>query len=119
VRVRCGDLRRGPLGEGYDLVFVSAICHMLSPEENCELLGRCFAALGPRGRIVLQDFILDPEKTSPKSAALFALNMLTGTRAGSTYSEPEYTAWLNGAGFRNIRRLHTPGPASLMVAERA
>jgi (2Fe-2S) ferredoxin len=118
VRVRCGDLRRSSLGEGYSLVFVSAICHMLSPDENRDLLERCFAALTPHGRIVVQDFILEPEKTSPKSAALFALNMLTGTRAGSSYSEPEYAAWLNAAGFRAIRHVRMPGPASLMVAGR-
>ena len=118
VRVRCADLRTARLGEDCNLVFVSAICHMLSPEENCDLFERCFAALRPQGRIVVQDFILEPDKTSPKSAALFALNMLTGTRAGSSYSEPEYAEWLNGAGFRNIRRLRTPGPASLMVASR-
>jgi hypothetical protein len=106
------------LGEDYSLVFVSAICHMLGPDENRDLLRRCFAALAPNGRIVVQDFILEPEKTSPKSAALFALNMLTGTRAGSTYSEPEYAGWLNQAGFRNVHHLRMPGPASLMVASR-
>src|ERR1035438_6683005 len=50
--------------------------------------------------------------------ALFALNMLTGTRGGSTYSEPEYAAWLEAAGFRNVRHLRMPGPASLMVANK-
>jgi len=94
VHVRCGDLRSSSFGEGYGVVFLSAICHMLSPEENGDLLRRCFAAAAPRGRIVIQDFVLEPEKTAPKSAALFALNMLTGTRGGSTYSEPEYRAWL-------------------------
>jgi len=67
---------------------------------------------------VIQDFILDPGKTAPKSAALFALNMLTGTRGGSTYSESEYTAWLEAAGFSNICHLRMAGPASLMIATR-
>ena len=118
VHVRRGDLRSGGLGEGYSLIFLSAICHMLGAEENRDLLRRCGAALEPNGRIVVQDFILEPEKTSPKSAALFALNMLTGTRAGSTYSEPEYSAWLNDAGFHNVRHIRLPGPASLMVANK-
>ena len=43
---------------------------------------------------------------------------LTGTRAGSTYSEPEYSAWLNDAGFHNVRHIRLPGPASLMVANK-
>ena len=52
VKVRAGDLRSGRLGEGYDLVFISAICHMLSPEENLDLLRRCREALAPGGRVV-------------------------------------------------------------------
>jgi (2Fe-2S) ferredoxin/SAM-dependent methyltransferase len=116
VSVRAGDLRSDSLGRDYDLVLVSAICHMLSPGENRDLLGRCRAALAPGGRIVIQDFILGPDKTAPKWGALFALNMLVGTAAGSSYSEPEYREWLDGAGFRDVRHVRMPGPASLMIA---
>ena len=78
------DLRSDELGNGYDLVFLSAICHMLSEEENCDLLALCRAALATGGRLVIEDFILRPDKTAPKWAALFALNMLVGTRGGSS-----------------------------------
>jgi (2Fe-2S) ferredoxin/predicted O-methyltransferase YrrM len=118
VQVRAGDLRSGRLGEGYDLVFVSAICHMLSPAENLDLLGRCREALAPGGRVVVQDFILEADKTAPRFAALFALNMLVGTRGGSSYSEPEYTAWLGEAGFREIRHARLPGISGLMIGSR-
>jgi predicted O-methyltransferase YrrM len=115
VRVRPGNLH-DRFGRGYDLVFVSAICHMLDPGENRDLFRRCREALAPGGRLVVQDFILEPDKTAPKQAALFALNMLVGTRAGSSYSEPEYAAWLREAGFGEIRRVRLPGPAGLMVS---
>jgi predicted O-methyltransferase YrrM len=118
VTVRAGDLRRDRLGEGYDLVFMSAICHMLSPEENLDLLVRSREALAPGGRVSIQDFILEPDKTSPRFAALFALNMLVGTRGGSSYSEPEYAAWLGEAGFREIRRVRLPGITGLMIGSR-
>jgi 2-polyprenyl-3-methyl-5-hydroxy-6-metoxy-1,4-benzoquinol methylase len=118
IHTRVRDLRSDELGNGYDLVLLSAICHMLTGEENCDLLARCRAALEPGRRIVIQDFILGPDKTAPKWAALFALNMLVGTRAGSSYSEPEYTAWLGNTGFRDIRHVPMPGPASLMIAFR-
>jgi len=118
VRVRTGDLRTDRFGAGYDLVFVSAICHMLSEDENRDLFRRCHEALEPGGRLVVQDFILEPDKTAPRFAALFALNMLVGTRAGSSYSEPEYAAWLGEAGFDGIRRVRLPGPADLMIAVR-
>jgi len=119
VSIRAGDLRSDRLGQDYDLVFVSAICHMLSPQENGDLLRRCHAALASGGRISIQDFILEPDKTAPKWGALFALNMLVGTQAGSSYSEEEYAEWLRGAGFQEIRHVRLPGPASLMIASRA
>jgi len=118
VSIRVGNLRSDPFGQGYHLVFVSAICHMLSEEENRDLLQRCWAALASGGRIAIQDFILEPDKTSPRWGALFALNMLVGTQGGSSYSEPEYADWLIAAGFRDIRRVRLPGPAGLMIALR-
>ena len=118
VHVRAGDLRSDLLGEAYDLVFVSAICHMLSPAENLDLLRRCREALSPGGRVVIQDFILEADKTAPRFAALFALNMLVGTRGGSSYSEPEYTAWLTAAGFGDVRRIRLSGPAGMLIATR-
>jgi (2Fe-2S) ferredoxin/2-polyprenyl-3-methyl-5-hydroxy-6-metoxy-1,4-benzoquinol methylase len=118
IMTRAGDLRTDEFGEGYDLALVSAICHMLDPEENRDLVRRCFAAIAPQGRIVVQDFILEPDKTAPKFAALFSLNMLVGTRAGSSYSEGEYAAWLREAGFGDVRHLRLPGPSGLIVGTR-
>jgi (2Fe-2S) ferredoxin/predicted nicotinamide N-methyase len=119
ITTRVGDMLGDPLGKNYDLIMVSAICHMFSPEENRELLQRAYFALAPKGQIVVQDFILDPTKTAPRAAALFSLNMLVGTRAGSSYSEPEYTSWLRDAGFKDVRRVRLPGPSGLMIGVRA
>ena len=118
ITTRTGDLRTDDFGSGYDLVFVSAICHMLSEEENMDLIRRCRQALGPGGRLVIQDFILEPDKTAPKSAALFSLNMLVGTERGASYSEPEYATWMREAGFANVARVRLPGPSGLMIATR-
>ncbi len=113
-----GDLTRDMFGAGYDLVLVSAICHMLAPQENRDLLHRCHEALVPGGRVVIQDFILNPDKAGPKIAALFSLNMLVGTARGSSYSEEEYVDWLTKARFADIRRIPLPGPSHLMLASR-
>ncbi|HVO80635.1 MAG TPA: methyltransferase [Terriglobales bacterium] len=119
VHTRPGDMLHDHLGEGYDVILLSAICHMFSPEENRGLFQRAGAALARGGKLVVQDFILEPDKTAPRFAALFALNMLVGTRAGSSYSEPEYADWLGQAGFGEIRRVRLPGPSGLMIATRA
>jgi SAM-dependent methyltransferase len=104
VRVRAGDLRTGDLGEGYDLVLVSAICHMLDEDGNRDLLRRCGRALVPGGRVAIREFILDPDRAGPPTAALFALNMLVGTARGNTYTEADYRAWLEEAGFQDLVR---------------
>ena len=119
IRVRPGDMLSVQLApQSYDLVLLSSICHMFSPQENRTLFARAYDALAPNGRIAIADFIADPEKTSPRSAALFALNMLVSTRGGSTYSEPEYDTWLKGAGFRETKRIRIPGPVNIIVATR-
>jgi len=119
ITARAGDMLRDPLGENYDLILISAICHMFSAEQNRELLRRAYKALAPKGQVVVQDFILEASKTAPRAAALFSLNMLVGTEAGSSYSEPEYASWLREAGFADVRRVRLPGPSGLMIGVRA
>ena len=102
--------------ERYDLVLLSAICHMYSPEENQQLVRRAYAALVPNGRLVVADFILNPEKTAPRYGAIFALNMLVNTQSGASYSQPEYEAWMKSAGFADVKRVAIPGPVNLMIA---
>jgi (2Fe-2S) ferredoxin/predicted O-methyltransferase YrrM len=115
ITARVGDVLRDPLGENYDLILASQVTHAFSVEENRELFRRAYRALAPEGQIVVQDFILEPDKTAPRVAALFALNMLAGTRAGCTYSEPEYTSWLQDAGFTEVRRVR---PGGVMIGVR-
>jgi SAM-dependent methyltransferase len=118
ISTRCGDLRTDSFGSGYDLIFLSAIAHMFSPDENRSLLRRACDALVPGGKLVLQDFILEPDKTAPKFAAIFSLNMLVNTEGGASYSEAEYTDWLHEAGFTEVRHVLLPGLTGLMISIR-
>lgn len=112
IRSQQGDLRKDEFGEGYDVVLLSAICHMLSPEENQDLLRRLFRALTPGGRVVIRDFILSADKTRPERGALFSLNMLVNTEGGASYSRDEYQQWLRAAGFQPVRYIGMADPGS-------
>jgi (2Fe-2S) ferredoxin/ubiquinone/menaquinone biosynthesis C-methylase UbiE len=118
ISTRVGDLRTDEFGGGYDLVLISAICHMLGEEENRALLARVYRALAPGGRVAIQDFLLRADKTGPRAGALFSLNMLVNTSGGASYSEEEYTAWLREAGFGEVRRVSLAGPAGVLIATR-
>jgi (2Fe-2S) ferredoxin/predicted O-methyltransferase YrrM len=118
ICARGGDLRTDRLGQNYDLVLLSSICHMFTPEQNRDLLRRIFEALAPKGRLVIREFILEADKTAPRQAALFSLNMLVATDGGASYSEPEYEQWLRDAGFGEVKHIRLPGPAGLMIGTR-
>jgi len=115
VSLRAGDMLQDDFGSGYDTVMLNAICHMFSEEQNQYIFRRAHSALAPNGRLVVQDFILNPDKARPLHAALFSLNMLVSTDAGASYSELEYTNWMKAAGFTEVCRINLPGPSSLIV----
>ncbi|MFB3815536.1 MAG: methyltransferase [Terriglobales bacterium] len=118
VTTRAGDMLTDDFGEGYDLVLLAAICHMFSPDQNRSLFKRAYQALAPGGKLMVRDFILEPDKTAPEFAALFSLNMLVNTPAGASYSEEEYTAWMREAGFAEVQRVRMQGPSDLIVGRK-
>jgi (2Fe-2S) ferredoxin/SAM-dependent methyltransferase len=115
VGLRPGDMLQDDFGSGYDIIMLNAICHMFSEEQNRDIFRRAHRALAPKGRLVVQDFILNPDKTGPQHAALFSLNMLVSTDSGASYSETEYTRWMKDAGFTEVSRVNLPGPSGLIV----
>ena len=70
VTVRAADMLLDDLGTGYDLVMLNAICHMFSEEQNRHLFRRARKALAPNGRLVMQDFVLNPQKTGPTAGGV-------------------------------------------------
>ncbi|HEY6012203.1 MAG TPA: class I SAM-dependent methyltransferase, partial [Nitrospirota bacterium] len=71
-----GDFHTDDIGTGYDLVLISHILHSLSTDECIALLKKSAKALNPRGRIAIQEFVIDDNHASPVQGALFSVNML-------------------------------------------
>jgi len=110
-----GDYRTGELPGGFDLVFLSAIVHANSVEENRRLLHKCAASTQAGGQVVVLDQIMSEERTAPLPGAIFALNMLVGTGGGDTYTEAEVRGWMREAGLRDISRIDTPFNNTLII----
>jgi predicted O-methyltransferase YrrM len=102
-----GDYRTDDIGDGYDLVFLSAIVHSNSDGRNAELIRKCADALNPGGQVVVQDFVMDEDRVHPAHGAMFALNMLVATPEGDTFTEAEICGWMEAAGLVNITRQDT------------
>ena len=118
VRTAVGNYDVDPLGSDFDLVFLSAIIHSNSPSGNRTLIGKAARAAAPQGQVVVQDFIVDEDRTGPPFAALFALNMLVGTEAGDTYTESEVRQWMEEAGLHQVVRKDTSFGTSLIIGRK-
>jgi len=99
VRLVPGSFCTDELPGGADLAWVSAIVHQNSREQNRAMFGKVFAALVPGGRILIRDFVMEEDCTSPLMGALFAVNMLVGTRGGGTFTFSQLRDDLAAAGF--------------------
>jgi hypothetical protein len=105
VTLVAGDYNTDTFPGGHDLVLLSAIIHQNSHEGNVFLYRRCFEAMTPGGRIIIRDHVLSPDRTSPRSGAVFAINMLCSTPGGNSYTFDEIRSGLESAGFADVRLL--------------
>lgn len=113
-----GDYTKNDLPEGFDLAFLSAIIHSNSLEVNQDLIKKCYACLNKNGRIVIQDWIMNNERTHPVQGAVFAINMLVGTESGDCFTDQEVTIMLKSAGFKNITRIEFESGSSQITAQK-
>jgi SAM-dependent methyltransferase len=98
-----GDFHADDIGRGYDLVFVSQIFHAYSADDNLVLLAKARDALNPKGKIAIQEFLLEKDRAHPVPGALFSVNMLVNTAAGRCYTQQEMKQWLVQTGFKGIK----------------
>ncbi len=103
VRLVAGDFYTDDLPGGADLAWLGAIAHQNSRAQNRELFAKVHAALRDDGVLLIRDVVMDPSRTTPPGGALFAVNMLTATDGGGTYTLDEYRADLESAGFTNVQ----------------
>jgi SAM-dependent methyltransferase len=115
VTTAVGDYLVDPLPQGFDLVFLSAVVHSNSPEQNAALLRSCAAALNPGGRVAVADWVMDDDRVTPPGGAFFALNMLVATDHGDTFTEGEIRAWMAGAGLAPGPRIETGSGTSIVI----
>lgn len=118
IRTIRGNYLTDNIGSGYDLIFLSAIIHSNSYEENKNLIQKCADALNKNGQVVIQDFVMNEDRTSPAFGTFFAVNMLVNTQNGDTYTGSEISSWLTNAGLKDIKRIDTSHGAAQMIGRK-
>ncbi len=97
VDLVAGDMFADPLPGGCDVVLLSNILHDWDVPECRKLVGRCAAALPPRGRLLIHDVFLNDAMDGPLPVALYSANLFAITE-GRAYSAAEYRQFLTDAG---------------------
>jgi hypothetical protein len=105
VNLVAGSYFDQELPAGHDLALLSAIIHSNSPEQNVNLYSKAFRALNSGGRILIRDYVMNPDRTYPRDGAIFTINMLVGTSGGRNYTYREIEESLQEAGFIRIKLL--------------
>jgi len=108
VTVQAGDFQQEGLGHGYDVALVFGVLSGEPPQGRPALIRKVYDCLSPGGRIVLRDFVLDPDRAGPPEAAIFALQMLLATEAGGLDTCDDWARWLVEAGFAPPRIVPLP-----------
>lgn len=118
VRFHAGDFLMDEIPRGFDVVLLSSIIHSLGEAENQQLFSKIAGSITPGGTIIVKDFYISEDGTQPLHAALFAVNMLVGTQAGTCYTRSTVETWLQGSEFRSVRFLELNEQSGLILAEK-
>jgi len=105
IDFQSGDFQDDVIVGQYDVAWLSHVLHGEGEEGCSNMLQKSVAALEPGGLLLVQEFILDEDRTKPVFPALFSLNMLLGTSNGKAYSEGEIVLLLQKAGLESVERL--------------
>jgi hypothetical protein len=86
----------------YDLVLISNVTHCESEKNNLKLVEKAYQALRPGGRLVINDYVTDENRTGSLWTATLAIHLLVFTGRGNVYTLKEYGGWMRQKGFRDV-----------------
>jgi predicted O-methyltransferase YrrM len=101
IRFMSGDFNADDIGTGYDMVFVSHVFYLLS-DLNC-ILRKIYNSLNDGGIVVLNHWMMDDCRTSPKVSVIFDLYLSLISRDYGCRTVSEFNKLLGDAGFGDVR----------------
>jgi len=112
------DIVHEPLPGRFDAAVLKALIQVLSAGDARAALHNVSRGLAPGGDLYIVGSILDDSRLTPAETAAFNLVFINIYDGGQAYTESEYRAWLEEAGFRKIERSSLPGGFGLITARK-
>src|SRR5215468_3785691 len=98
--------QKNALGMGvadrYDLVLIPNFLHHFDLPTCTAFMRKVHGAMSPGGRVAIVDFVPNPDRVTPPTAAAFSLMMLAGTPSGDAYTFAELERISQDAGFARV-----------------
>jgi hypothetical protein len=98
-----------------DVLVMGHILHDWDFTEKRTLLTKAYAALPPRGALVIYEALIDDDRRTNAFGLLMSLNMLIETTGGFDYTGADCCGWMQQAGFSKTYVRHLLGPDSMVV----
>ena len=117
VKTLAGDYLKDEFPKS-DVILMAQILHSHSIEQCKFMIKKSYDILPSDGMIIINEFVLNPDKTGPVMPVVFALEMLLNTKEGNSYTAKEISSWLEGAGFKDIQEIHLMGPHTVIVGKK-
>ena len=67
---------------------------------------------------MINDFVLDDQRSGHPFAMLFASQMVLVTKGGLTWRQSDYRQWLSQAGFTSVEFVDTHTPSTVVLGTR-
>jgi len=115
IRFISGDFNTEDIGTGYDMVFVSHVLYLSSNLSS--LLRKIYNSLNDDGIVVLNHWMVDDCRTSPRVSVIFDLYISLINRDYGCHTVSEFNELLRDAGFKDVHvfDIRTPHSPSMIV----
>lgn len=103
----------------YDAAVLRNLIQVLSADQARSTLANIGKAVRSGGGIHILGWVTDDSRVAPHEAAVHNLVFINIYRHGMAHSEGDHRAWLEAAGFVDVRRMTMPGGLGLVTARKA
>lgn len=107
VHTMQGDFLKDDIGKNYDLIIISNVLRLYSFNDCLRILNKAFDALKYKGKVVVQEILLDTSRIEPVFGTLHSLELFLTTPDGDLLTEPEIILLLKEAWFSEIQKYYT------------
>jgi 2-polyprenyl-3-methyl-5-hydroxy-6-metoxy-1,4-benzoquinol methylase len=114
-----GNAFESDFGGGYDLILIPNFLHHFDVPTCATFMRKVNAALAPGGRAAIVEFVPNPDRVTPSTAAAFSRMMLATTPSGDAYTYAEIEGIAKSAGFARVEAAPEPlGIQTLVIAHK-